>query len=269
MYMWILIAVLLLSVLLLILIAPSAHCRRADDWRGTVFAHRGLYGNGIAENTLDAFENACKNGFGIELDVQFSHDGEIVVFHDDDLKRMTGDVRRVDAVNFEELAALSLCGGKGTIPRFEEVLKLVNGRVPILVELKNGRKNADLCEKTSAMLKSYRGKYLVESFNPLILKWFRQNEPEMLRGQLVGKWTSYLTTLGRPGAFVLSSLILNALSRSDFVAYDVNARHFAAPHVQRALFHTPLAAWTVRDEKTYSECLKRGEMPIFESFIPE
>ena len=267
--MWILIAVLAILILILILIAPSAHCHRADEWRGTTFAHRGLYGNGLAENTCEAFENACQNGFGIELDVQFSRDGEIVVFHDDDLKRMTGDARRVDEVDYAEIKQLSLAGGKGTIPRFEEVLRLVNGRVPLLVELKTGKKNAELCKRTSAMLKGYPGKYLVESFNPLILQWFRKNEPEMLRGQLVGKWTCYLTTLGRPGAFILSSLVLNALARPDFVAYDVNAEHFPAPHVQRALFHTPLAAWTVRDQKTYSECLQRGEMPIFENFMPE
>ena len=267
--MGILIAILVLIALVLILIAPSPRRRRADSWRSTAFAHRGLHGNGAAENTPEAFERACRAGFGIEMDVQFSRDSTIVVFHDDDLKRMTGDARRVDEVDLAELQSLALAGGDGHIPRFEDVLKQVNGRVPLLVELKTGRRNAELCRQTSEMLKRYRGKYLVESFNPLMMRWFKKNAPEMLRGQLVGKWTDYLSTLGRPGAFLLSSLALNALSRPDFVAYDVSAEHFPAPHIQRALFHTPLAAWTVRDEETFAACLARGEMPIFENFVPE
>lgn len=265
--MGVLIAILILLALVLVLIAPSPG-RRAEHWRSTPFAHRGLHGNGAAENTAEAFERACQAGFGIELDVQFSHDGAIVVFHDDDLKRMTGDARRVDEVDLAELQSLSLAGGSGHIPRFEDVLKQVNGRVPLLVELKTGRRNAVLCRQTSEMLKGYRGQYLVESFNPLMMRWFKKNAPEMLRGQLVGKWTDYLSTLGRLGAFLLSNLALNALSRPDFVAYDVCAAHFPAPHIQRALFHTPLAAWTVRDEATFNACLSRGEMPIFEGFTP-
>ena len=267
--MWIAVAILGLLTITLLLIAPSKGCHRADDWRTTAFAHRGLHGGSAAENTLEAFERACENGFGIELDVQFSKDGTLVVFHDDDLKRMTGDPRRVDQVNLQELQSLKLAGGTGRIPTFESVLKLVNGRVPLLVELKNGRRNAELCQKTCEMLRGYSGRYLVESFNPLILRWFKKNAPDLLRGQLVGEWTSYFTTLGKPGAFLLSSLALNALSRPDFVAYDINAEHFPAPHVQRALFHTPLAAWTVRDEQTFETCQNRGEMPIFEAFIPQ
>ena len=164
---------------------------------------------------------------------------------------------------------MALAGGSGHIPRFEDVLKLVDGRVPLLVELKTGRRNAELCRQTHEMLKGYRGRYIVESFNPLMMRWFKKNAPETLRGQLVGKWTDYLSTLGRPGAFLLSSLALNALSRPDFVAYDVSAEHFPAPHIQRALFHTPLAAWTVRDDRTFKACLERREMPIFEGFIPK
>ena len=124
----------------------------------------------------------------------------IVVFHDDDLKRMTGDPRRAwTGSDFAELESMALAGGIGHTPRFEDVLKLVDGRVPLLVELKTGRRNAELCRQTHEMLKGYRGRYIVESFNPLMMRWFKKkNAPETLRGQLVGKWTDYLSTLGTP-----------------------------------------------------------------------
>lgn len=250
------------------LLAPSPRKNRADAWRGVPFAHRGLHDESRMENSLEAFDAACARGFGIELDVQLSKDGTAVVFHDDALARMTGDPRRVDEVDLAELKSLSL-QGKGKIPTLEETLRCVNGRVPLLVEIKNGRRNAELCEKTMAQLRAYGGKYIVESFNPLILRWLKKHSPETIRGQLVGARVSYIATMGPAVAFILSRLLLNFLARPDFVAYDVSAAHFSAPKIQRLFFDTPMAAWTVRDERTFSECIARGEAPIFENFIPE
>lgn len=257
-----------LILLILFMITPSLK-KRAKPWRGTLFAHRGLHGNGIAENTLAAFGRAVDNGFGIELDVQLSRDGVVVVFHDDDLKRMTGDARRVDEVDLAELKEFDL-GGEGRIPTFSEVLELVNGKVPLLVEIKSGKRNSELCEKTMALLNPYAGRYVLESFNPLVLKWMRKNAPQVIRGQLVGAIPSYIEAdHGRLTAFILSALSLNFLSRPDFIAYDVMAKRFPAPRIQRALYKITMAAWTVRDIETCRECLARGEMPIFEGFMPD
>lgn len=264
---WIVIVLAALLALAAFLVAPSPSHHRADGWRGVAFAHRGLHGD-VSENSMEAFEAACRAGFGIELDVQLSRDGAVVVFHDDTLSRMVGDSRRVDAVDLAGLRSLSLKGG-GHIPTFEEVLKLVGGRVPLLVELKSGRRNRELCGKVRRLLADYSGAYIVESFHPLILRWFRKNAPEVIRGQLVGAPAAYLGTLKPAGAFLLSTLCLNFLARPDFVAYDIAAEHFTAPHIQRALFHTPMAAWTVRDAETYAACVERGEMPIFEGFVPK
>lgn len=250
--------ILFILALGLYLIAPS-RSGRAEEWRGTPFAHRGLHGGDIPENTLAAFEAACAAGTGIELDVQLSRDGKTVVFHDDTLGRMTGDPRRVDEVDFAELQQFPL-----GIPSFEEVLALVNGRVPLLVELKNGKRNAELCRLTVDALRAYNGRYIVESFNPLMLRWLRRNAPEIIRGQLVDVAASYVKLLGPLQAFVLSRLALNFLARPDFIAYNIHALNFSAPKLQRALFHIPMAAWTVKDEETCARCLQSGEMPIFE-----
>lgn len=259
---------LILVALAVFLLAPSGKKNRAEAWRGVPFAHRGLHNAERMENSLEAFEAACEHGFGIELDVRLSKDGTVVVFHDDTLERMTGDSRHVDDVSVSELKTLSL-KGKGRIPTLEEALQCVNGRAPLLVEIKHGKRNAELCEKTMAQLHAYSGAYIVESFHPLILRWLKKHSPETIRGQLVGARVSYLATQGPVIAFVLSRLMLNFLARPDFVAYDIEAKNFNAPKVQRYFFHTPLAAWTVRDEATYRECIARGESPIFENFIPK
>lgn len=257
----------LIALLIVFILAPSRKCRRADVWKGTAFAHRGLHSKDIPENSLEAFDAACRAGYGIELDVQLSKDGTVIVFHDDTLVRMTGDPRRVDEADLSELKTLRL-DGKAQIPTFEEVLACVSGRTPLLVEIKNGKRNGELCKKTVALLRNYSGAYVVESFNPLILRWLKKNAPEIIRGQLVGPKRDYLTSnFSLWMAVVLSTLSLNFLARPDFVAYDVSL-NFAAPRIQRALFRTPMAAWTVRDEETFRRCMEHGEMPIFEGFLP-
>lgn len=265
--MALMITIILILALAVFLIAPSPKRSRAEAWRGVPFAHRGLHDGERMENSVEAFEAACEHGFGIELDVQLSKDGQPVVFHDDTLLRMTGDSRRVDEVSLAELQTLSL-NGKGRIPTLDEVLRCVNGRVPLLVEIKNGKRNAELCEKTMSQLRAYGGKYAVESFSPLILNWLKKHTPETIRGQLVGERISYLASTGPILAFILSRLLLNFLARPDFIAYDISAKNFTTPKIQRTFFGTPMAAWTVRDKAAYRECIARGESPIFENFIP-
>lgn len=255
------------AVLMIFFIAPSSKRRRAFDWRGVSFAHRGLHEASVCENTLEAFERACEKKVGIELDVQLSEEGEVVVFHDDTLTRMTGIERRIDQTRLADLKEIALPDGRH-IPTFAETLETVKGRVPLLVELKNGKRNEELCEKTLSLLRDYSGRYIIESFNPMIIMWFRKNAPEIIRGQLISGENSYRPQFKRLIAFLLSNLCLNFLSRPDFIAYDGNAGKFIAPHVQRFLFHTPMAVWTVTDYNRYIRALEDGEMPIFENFIP-
>ena len=260
-------ALLLLAALALFLTAPNFRRRRIARWRGARFAHRGLHdaGAGIVENTLPAFEAACQKGYGMELDIQFSKDRQVVVFHDDNLKRLTGDPRRVDTCTLSELKAFCLNGVENArIPTLEETLRLVDGRTPLLIELKSGRNNAALCAVLMERLRDYRGEYIVESFNPLIGFWFRVHAPEIVRGQLVCPMRGYRESAGKISAFFMAGLLMNFLSRPDFVAYDVNAQRFFSPHFQRFTFHTPMAAWTVRSERMEALVQKRGEISIFE-----
>ena len=265
MSIWI-ILILLLAVLAF-LTHPSLNFHKVHRWRGQQFAHRGLHdlGRGIVENTLPAFEAARDNGYGMELDIQFSKDMQVVVFHDNDLLRLCGDSRRVCQLTLAELKAIPLAGREDAlIPTLREVLDAVDGKTPLLIELKNGGSNPRLCQALMDMLRDYRGEYIVESFNPLIVAWFRLHAPRVVRGQLVGPLQSYRPEVNGITGFVMAGLLLNCLSRPDFVAYDANAPRFFSPHFQRFLFHTPMAAWTVRDENLAALVARRHEMNIFE-----
>ena len=265
--LWIFIAALLIVLLPLVMIAPGIKRKRAYPWKGTAFAHRGLHDDEVCENTLGAFERACQAGFGIELDVQLTRDGEVVVFHDADLERLTGNKRKVADLTFAELRGFILPDGS-RIPSFAEVLKLINGRTPLLVELKNGKHLSKLCRETYSLLKNYNGRYIVESFQPLILLLFRVHAPDIIRGQLVAAWEEYLEDYGPFLAGVVTNLVCNILARPDFVAYDLNGTPRFGLRMQKKLFRTPLAVWTVKNNGDFKAAIERGEMPIFEGFSP-
>ena len=265
MSIWILLIIAL--AILAFMTHPSLHYGKCRHWRGQKFAHRGLHdiGRGIVENTLPAFEAARDAGFGMELDIQFSRDMQVVVFHDDDLLRMTGDGRKVRQLTLAELRRLPLAGLEDArIPTLREVLDAVDGKTPLLIELKNGPFNARLCRALMEHLEGYPGEYIVESFNPMIVAWFRFHAPGVVRGQLVDALPSYRPTVNFAAGFIMAGLLANCLSRPDFVAYNANAPRFFSPHFQRFMFRTPMAAWTVRDRDLAALIERRGEMSIFE-----
>jgi len=125
--------------------------------------------------------------------------------------------------DYAELRELSLCGTEQHIPLFGEVLEAVNGSVPLIVELKNGKRNKELCEKTWALLSGYKGDYCIESFNPLIVGWFRKNAKQVLRGQLATNFSDY-ENIRKPLALLLSRCMLNVVSRPHFIAYRIGPR---------------------------------------------
>ncbi len=210
------------------LVAPGAASKRQKaPFMGANFAHRGLHSRDrtVPENSLEAFRLAAREGYGIELDVQLSKDGQVVVFHDDTLDRVCGVHARVDEKTYEELKQLSLCGTEHTIPLFSDVLAVIRGRGPLIVELKTGRRNRELCEKTHALLESYRGDVCIESFNPFIVTWFRLHAPDLVRGQLAMPYKRYAGEgFTKVQAFAMSHSLFNFLARPQFIAYRIGPR---------------------------------------------
>lgn len=266
MSLWIMLLIFL--AVLAFMTHPSLRYGKCAPFRGRQFAHRGLHNErrGVVENTLPAFIAARDAGLGMELDVQLSADGQIVVFHDDDLSRLAGDTRKVRQLTLAELSALPLLGREDArVPTLRQVLDAVGGQTPLLIEVKNGRQNARLCRALMRELEGYAGACLVESFNPLIVAWFRFHAPGVARGQLVDALPGYRPAVNLAAGMFMAGMLSNFLSRPDFVAYNANAPRFFSPHMQRFLFRTPMAAWTVRDKALAALVQKRGEMNIFEA----
>ena len=200
---------------------------KAEDFCGFYYAHRGLYDNhhGIPENSLPAFRAAAGKGYGVELDVQLSSDGQVVVFHDDTLERMCGVPGAVIDYPLTELRQMKLLKTEETIPLFTEVLSVLRqGAGPLIVELKAGSRNEELCKKTREILRTYRGVFCIESFDPRIVFWFRKNAPEIIRGQLAQPREDYAGNISGFKSWLLAGCRFSFLNRPDFIAYKIGTR---------------------------------------------
>lgn len=231
------------------------------------YAHRGLHdGNtgNTPENSLSAFEKACQAGYGIELDVQLSRDGVVMVFHDYTLIRMTGKDGKVAEYDAAELQKLSLANTEQKIPTFSEVLSLVNGRVPLLIELKGESFDSSLCPKVAEILKSYEGDYCIESFNPLLIKNMRKLMPDVFYGQL---YTNVVRDKKKKSALniILTLMGFNFLARPDFVAYNIEDRSSFPVWLTTKLYKAEKFIWTARSREEYDKAHVLSEHPIFEN----
>lgn len=233
---------------------------RKVGWIGEYdYAHRGLHGAGVPENSRAAFAAAVAGGYGIELDVQRSADGLPVVFHDDTLERLTaqgGAVARCSAV---QLGAIALAGTEETIPTLRQVLAEVSGRVPVLIEVKSDRDTriAALCLAVRRVLEGYTGPHAVMSFDPRVPHWYWRHSPHTVRGLVVSEGEDRAL----PGKVRRHLALWQA--RPDFLAYDVRdlPSRFAAAQRRRGL---PVVTWTVRSAEHRERAAEHADADIFE-----
>lgn len=250
----------------IILVAPGKKMD-IERYKNVRFAHRGLHNDKRAENSMSAFAAACDAGFGIELDVRLSSDGELVVYHDDDLKRVVGREGLVKDFTADELGTMKLLDTEDTIPRFSDVLSLVDGRVPLLVEIKEDAGDSAVSEATVKMLADYKGDYLIESFNPLSLATVARKLPSATRGILSHRYFAY-DKYRKPLYFLLQALLLNRVCRPAFVAYDHSHYDSFSLKLARHLGAVTFA-WTVRSEDEEIIAREHGfDGVIFENYIP-
>lgn len=257
---------------------------------GRLYAHRGLHDNksDAPENSMKAFQKAVDAGYGIELDVQLSKDGIPVIFHDFTLARVArypkgtepadavrnedgslGVKGKVCDYTFDELETFHLMDSEEKIPTFEEFLKLVDGRVPLIIELKIELLDMSVCRKADRMLRDYKGQYCIESFNPLGLFWYRRNHREVMRGQLSDAFHKEDPEAFRgPLYFALTNLLFNFMTKPDFVAYNYHYAENLSRRLCRGLFHNVAAAWTIKDQAALDESRRNFDIFIFDSFIP-
>ncbi|WP_119420883.1 glycerophosphodiester phosphodiesterase family protein [Desertibaculum subflavum] len=241
----------------------------AKGWlRSVPVAHRGLHdiGAGVPENSRAAFRAAIAAGYAIECDVRLAADGVPVVFHDADLKRLTGTEGRTDALAASALSRLPLLGTAETPPLFDEFLALASGRAPLLIEIKNygNEPAAPLCEAAWERLKGYAGDYAVQSFAPDVVAWFHERAPHVPRGQIATD-PADLKALDEAGRKALAAKLEAGHGAPDFIAYDVSL--LPAPLTERArAAGRPVLTWTVRTDEQRARAAAHADNVIFEGF---
>ncbi len=256
----------LLFALYLFLTAPKI--KRTVSLPKFGYAHRGLWDKGCPENSLPAFRAAVDAGYGIETDVRLTKDGIPVVFHDEDLKRMCGVNRPVSELTYEELLNFKL-NGVEKIPTFAEFLETVGGQVPLLIELKGYTKDTRLCDVIAPMLDSYKGEFVVESFNPILLRKMKKLRPAIRRGQLVTNATKVGVGGSKLRNGILYLMLMNFLSRPDFIAYDKKFPKNPSLFFATKLFRAKRCIWTVKTPDEFKQFTSNGDCPIFDEFSPK
>ena len=235
------------------------------------YAHRGLHGDGVPENSLQAFRLAVQNGYGAELDVHLSRDGRLVVMHDESLKRTAGVGRNIADCTAAELEQMRLEGTAQKIPYLEEVLPIFAGKAPLVIELKPaGGNHAALSKAVCAMLDGYPTlRFCIESFDPRVLLWLKKHRPDIVRGQLSCNFLRDRSGLHLPLALLLTELTMNFLTVPHFVAYKFADRGRLSLRVCKRLWGVQEFSWTITDELDAKTAMQDGSILIFEHCRPK
>ena len=261
----------ILIVLYLLAVMPklrhNPEVKKMDGW---LYAHRGLHDNKseAPENSLKAFALAVEKGYGIELDVQLTLDQVPVIFHDYNLKRACHADLKVADLTYEELKAYRLFKSKENIPTLAKALEVIGGKVPIIIELKIPWKPDVLCRGVSEQLKGYQGFFCIESFNPFGLMWYRKHYPNVVRGQLSTDFVSEKIEGSKFQYFILKHLLLNFMTKPDFIAYHHVYQTSLSFTLCRRLYRTKPVAWTIQTQEQLDKSKKNYQLFIFDSFIP-
>ncbi|MBB6465108.1 glycerophosphodiester phosphodiesterase [Aminobacter carboxidus] len=225
-------------------------------------AHRGLHdlNKTCWENTLSAFERAAQRGYAIECDVHLTANGDVAVFHDDVLNRLTGTDGFIWQRTTRELAALRVGGTADHVPTLAEMLKLVDGRVPLVIELKGiPGHDGELVERVAAALRNYKGKVAIMSFDHWLIRDFSRHAPGIPAG---------LTAWGDLDHELEAhfSMLAHGIS---FVSYSVTHLPNRFVSFVRDKLAMPVITWTVRDQEAVRTTFAQADQMTFEGFDPD
>lgn len=264
--------VLISALVLFVLYILSTRCSKGKpqlrQFRNWAYAHRGLHNMTRPENSLSAFRAAAAKGYGIELDVHLLKDGQLAVIHDSALSRTTGAQGRIEDLESHDLWHYRLEGSYENIPTLQEVLSLVDSRVPLIIELKVAGVNyAPLCEAVCQQMEGYTGLYCIQSFDPRVVRWFRKHRPDVIRGQLTQNFfhSKSVPFILRP---LLTGQMLNFLTRPDYVAYEFHHRKRLSNTLIKKLWGVSRFCWVVTSREEYQTARREGWICIFEDFEP-
>ncbi len=263
--------ILALSLAYLFCIMPNlSRKEQMQSFTSRLYAHRGLFDNTSdhPENSLPAFQRAVQEGYAIELDVQLTKDKVPIVIHDTNLERISGMPKQISQLTYAELSSYRIFDSKEQVPLLKDVLSLVDGKVPLMVELKTSWNYKETCQIVTSILDEYEGPYCIISFNPLALEWFKQNKPHVLRGQLATDDLQEKISGNPIVQFALTHLLTNFISRPDFISYGYKYSDNFSLKLCKHLFGTPIAGWTISSQQLYDDNKNIFDIVVFDQFIP-
>jgi glycerophosphoryl diester phosphodiesterase len=245
----------------------------ALDWLKRSIAHRGLHdeARGIIENTGSSVEAAIAKGYAVEVDLQCAAHGVPIVFHDRTLDRLTAENGAVADRDAAALRDIPLRNSKDCILSLEGLLGLVDGRVPLLIEVKSTWSGDHAYEHNiAAALAAYKGHVALMSFDPECVAAFRRVAPSLPRGLIAERFEDkhYWPDLSAGQRFAMRHLLTAAIARPHFIAYDIRALPALAPGIARDIFRLPLLTWTVRSEADKANAQLFADAMIFEGIEP-
>lgn len=231
-------------------------------------AHRGLYtkDQSIPENSIPAFENAIKSGYSIELDINVLKDGTVVSFHDHHLKRICNKEGLLSELTYQDIKDLKLFHTDYHIPKMKEVLDVVSGRVPLLIEIKPKGDVVFLCESLMKDLSQYQGKYAIFSFHPKVVYWFKKNHPEVIRGQIAEFFKN--EKMNRFSKYLLKTMFFNLFTKPDFISYGID--DMPNKYLDRLKKkHMTIISYAAKTQDELDLVRKMYHNAVFEHFIPK
>jgi glycerophosphoryl diester phosphodiesterase len=246
----------------------------ALDWlTARPIAHRGLHdpASGVIENTAGAVGAAIAAGYGVEIDLQISADGEAMVHHDDALGRLTDGEGRLDRLSAAELKRVAYRGSAERMLTLGELCDLVAGRAALLPELKSRFDGDDrLPARVAAVLARYRGPVAPMSFDTAQLKFLRDKAPHLPRGIVAAKYRPhpYWDQMPPWQRYAMGTLLPALTARPHFVAYAVDDLPAIGPLFARRIAGLPLLTWAVRTQEQRQRAARWADQIIFEGFRP-
>lgn len=229
-------------------------------------AHRGLHdiNKGIPENSIKAFSNAISKNVAIELDITVLKDGTIVCFHDKNIFRMTNINEYVYNLNYDDLSKITLINSSEKIPRFVDVLNFVDGRVPLLVEIKAHKNYKRVLPLIGEMISNYQGDIAIFSFSPMIVFWFKNNYPNVIRGQI----TSFFDENPKMPKLlkgIMRKMLFNKITKPDFISYNsINLPNQYADEAKKA--GLTVISYTAFNKDEYLRIKNLYDNIVFEGF---
>ncbi|MCQ2466819.1 MAG: glycerophosphodiester phosphodiesterase [Clostridia bacterium] len=255
--------------LILILMKPNRRRTNMEPFKNTFIAHRGLFNNvDLPENSYPAFEAAIDKNFGIELDVQLTKDNQLVVFHDGNINRMCGVKKKISSLTYEQLSSYKLLDTDLSVPLFEDVISLIDGKVPVIIEIKAHGAFMKATKMLVKRLESYKGIYCIQSFNPAIIRWLKVNKPDITRGILSNDYLR-LPKKTLTQKFIVSNLLFNAWCKPDFISYNHEYPSKIALKVCKSFYNCNMVGWNIKSSENLDYAKKFFEVYIFDSFVPE